>query len=168
MYMYQHCGKNSILTEFVFGSYHRGKRLKNDNHLVYYLKTIFAGSSGLQMANSPEVFVIREFEVEMKSKPRYVHRPTGCYKIMCNRFQRGKPQPQKELIEELQKGNPRFIGSHPDISYCASDPYRALQEVKLGETKNQVKDSEGWFCSSEPWNVIQARIESILKKYPCK
>ena len=114
------------------------------------------------MANVSEVFVIREFEVELKSKPRPVPRPTGCYKIMCNRFQRSKQ------IEELQKGNPRFLGSSSRLSYCASDPYRALQEVKLGEVKNQVKDKEGWFCSDEPWSVIQGRIESIMKKYPCK
>lgn len=58
------------------------------------------------MANAPEVFVIREFEV--KSGPL---RPTGCYKITCDRFQRGRSQAKKELIEELQKGNPRFLGT---------------------------------------------------------
>lgn len=83
------------------------------------------------MANAPEVFVIREFEV--KSGPL---RPTGCYKITCNRFQRGRSQAKKELIEELQKGNPCFLGTDSKLSYCASDPYRALEDVKLGEKKN--------------------------------
>ena len=115
------------------------------------------------MANAPEVFVIREFEVN--SLPP---RPTGCYKITCNRFQRGRPQGKNELIKELQKGNPCFLGTDSKWSYCASDPYRALEDVKLGETKNRAKDSEGWFCSNEPWKVIQGRIESIMKKYPCK
>ena len=114
-----------------------------------------------------EVFVIREFELDTKSKQR-PPRPTGCYKITCNRFQRGKPQPKKELLEELQKGNPRFLGSNPKLSYCASNPYRALKEVKVGEERNGVMDREGWFCSTEPWSVIQGRIENILKKYPCK
>jgi hypothetical protein len=114
------------------------------------------------MANVPEVFVVREFEV--KSVPP---RPTGCYKITCNRFQRGRPQAKKELIEELQKGNPRFLGTDSKFSYCASDPYKALEDVKQGEKKNRVKESEGWFCSNEPWNVIQARIDNIMKKYPC-
>ena len=114
----------------------------------------------------PEVFVVREFEFESKSYGP--DRPTGCYRIMCSRFQKGKPQPKQEAIDELQKGNPRFLGSGPNYSYCVSDPHKSLREVKQGEEKNRVQDREGWFCSDEPWKVIQGRIANIMKKYPCK
>ena len=108
-----------------------------------------------------EVFVIREFSAG------YVPHPTGCYKIVCNRFQGGVPQPKKGLIRELQKGNPRFLGTDRNWSFCASDPHKALREVKQGEENNRVKDVEGWFCSNESWNVIQGRIKNIMKKYSC-
>ena len=124
-------------------------------------------ASAHDSSDATEVVLIREGSLNSKTS----FRPSGCYKIVCDKSHNGKTEPINKQCDQLQKGNPRYLAPYTKKRFkiCNKNPLSVLREAEVEEKKqgNSVKDVEGWYCTDEPWDKVLARIEKIMARYPC-